>query len=129
MFDPLLTKLNSFQWSRRSLLLQRDRGAGPLSPFQGCAISLPVAHGLRRGLYSCAASRLPNLLACPLDALQIHAFFRHFVQRREFAQPFDRFDNTVGHVIDFSLGIEAANAEANRAVGEVIARAQSFQYI
>ena len=43
-----------------------------------------------------------RLLACPLHVLQIDAFFRHLVQRRQLAQPFHRFDDAVGHVIDFA---------------------------
>src|SRR6185312_8873850 len=55
----------------------------------------------------------PDLLCRPLYALQIHAFFRHFVQRRKLAQAFHGFDDPVGDVIHFGFGVEAADAETN----------------
>src|SRR5260370_13232924 len=65
----------------------------------------------------------------PLYIFQIDAFLRHFVERRKFAQALDGFDDAVGHVIDFGCGIEAADAETDRAVRQVVARPQSLQYI
>ncbi len=61
---------------------------------------------------------------CPLHTLQIHALFRHFVQRRKLAQTHYRFNHTVGHVIDLGFSIESSDAEADRAVRQIVARAE-----
>src|ERR1700722_17144556 len=77
-----------------------------------------------------AAERyLMRCISRPLHIGQIDAFFRHFVQRRKLAQAFDGFDHAICDVIDFGLSIETADAEANRAVSQIVARAQSLQYI
>src|SRR5258708_6874612 len=65
----------------------------------------------------------------PLHILQIDAFLRHLVQRRKSAQTLDGFNDAVGHVIDFGSSVEAADAEADRTVRQVVAGAQSLQYI
>src|SRR5260370_38909618 len=69
------------------------------------------------------------LLSRPLHIFQVDAFLRHLIERRKFAQPLNRFDDAVGNIIDLGFGIEAPDAEANRAVGQVIACAESLQYI
>src|SRR5580698_6862836 len=65
----------------------------------------------------------------PLDGLQIHAFFRHLIKRREFAQPSDGLDDFVGHIIHFRFGVETSNSEPNRTVCQIISSAQRLQYI
>src|SRR5579872_1979100 len=69
------------------------------------------------------------LLSCPLHVFEIDAFFCHLVQRREFAETFDSFDHAVRNVVDFGFGVEAADAETNRTVRQVVAGAESLQYI
>src|SRR5260370_3718644 len=69
------------------------------------------------------------LLSRPLHIFQVDAFLRHLIERRKFAQPLNRFDDAVRNIIDLGLGIEAPDAEADRAVGQVIACAESLQYI
>src|ERR1700758_3835128 len=70
-----------------------------------------------------------SLLSGPLHVFQVDAFFGHFVERRKLAQALDRFDHTIGHIVDFRLGIESPNAKANRAMRQVVAGAESLQYI
>jgi len=64
--------------------------------------------------------------SCPLHSLQIDAFFRHFIKRRQFAQSFDGFDDPICDVIDFGFAVKAADAETDRTVRQVVARAQSL---
>ncbi len=63
----------------------------------------------------------------PLHTLQINAFFRHLVEWRKFAQTLHGFDDAVGNVIDFSLGVEASDAEADGAVRQIVSGAEGFQ--
>src|SRR5260370_36745042 len=69
------------------------------------------------------------LLSRPLHIFQVDAFLRHLIERRKFAQPLNRFDDAVRNIIDLGLGIAAPDAEADRAVGQVIACAESLQYV
>src|SRR5260370_22462669 len=69
------------------------------------------------------------LLSRPLHIFQVDAFLRHLIERRKFARPLNRFDDAVRNIIDLGLGIEAPDAEADRAVCQVIACAESLQYI
>jgi hypothetical protein len=52
----------------------------------------------------------------PLDALQINAFFRHFIQGRKFTQTKNGFYHSVANVVDFGFGVETPDAESDRAV-------------
>src|ERR1700686_4076982 len=65
----------------------------------------------------------------PLHTLQVHTFFRHFIEWRQFAQTQYRLNYAVAHVIDLSLGVEAPDTEADRTVRQIVARAESLQYI
>ena len=67
--------------------------------------------------------------SCPLHVFQIDAFFRHFVERRKFAQALHGFDDAIGHVVHFGFGVEASDAEADGAVRQIVSGAQSLQYI
>src|SRR5208283_2141818 len=67
--------------------------------------------------------------SCPLHILQVDAFLRHFVERRKFAEALYRLDYAVGYVVDLGGGVEAADAEADRAVRQIVAGAESLQYI
>ena len=66
---------------------------------------------------------LAVLMRDPLTC-QIHALFRHLIERRKFAQLRDHVDDAAGDVIDFFFGVEAAQAEADRGVRQVVADAQ-----
>src|SRR5271170_6491575 len=66
---------------------------------------------------------------CPFHTLQVNALFRHLVERRQFAQTQNRFNHAIGYVIDFGFGVESSDSEADRAVRQIVARAQSLQYI
>src|SRR5580692_10002379 len=79
-------------------------------------------------LKSCPDTNLVRFSG-PLHIGQIDAFLRHFVQRRKFAQALDGFNDTVGYVVDLGSGVEAADAETDRTVRQVVAGAQSLQYI
>jgi hypothetical protein len=67
-----------------------------------------------------------SLLSRPFHVLQVDAFFCHFVERREFTQALDGFDNAIRDIVNLGFGIEAADAETNRAVRQVVARAESL---
>src|ERR1035437_5763490 len=69
------------------------------------------------------------LLSRPLHILQVDAFFRHLVERRKLTQTLNGFDDAICDVVHLGFGIEAADAEANRTVRQVVPRAQSLQYI
>src|ERR1019366_4995661 len=69
------------------------------------------------------------LLSRPLHALQVHTLFRHFVERRQFAQTQHGFDHAVAYVIDLGFGVESSDAEANRTVCQIVAGAESFQNV
>src|SRR6201982_1314447 len=77
--------------------------------------------------YSLLATRYS--FSCPLHIFQIDAFLRHFVKRRKFTQAFDGLAHAIGYIVNFSLGIKAADPEADGAVRQIVARAQSLQYI
>src|ERR1039458_9561386 len=72
---------------------------------------------------------LPTLLSRPLHILQVDAFFRHLVERRKLTQTLNGFDDAISNIVHLGFGIEAADAEANRTVRQVVTRAQSLQYI
>ena len=65
-------------------------------------------------------------ISSPLHIRQVDAFFGHFVERRKFAEALYRLDDAVGDVVDFGFGVEAADAEADGAVGQIVAGAESF---
>src|SRR5579864_5223229 len=69
------------------------------------------------------------LLSCPLHVFQVDAFFCHLIERREFTEAFNGFDDAVRNVVDFSFGVEAADAETNGTVRQIVAGAESLQYI
>ena len=57
----------------------------------------------------------------PLHALEVHALLEHLPQGRQLAQAAHVLDDEVGHVVHLLLGVEAADAEADGAVGQVVA--------
>ena len=67
------------------------------------------------------------LVGGPLDLAEVDAFFDHLVEGREFAELDDYFDDLVGDVVDFGLGVEAADAEADGAVGNVVTEAEGLE--
>ena len=60
----------------------------------------------------------------PLDLGEVDAFLDHLVERGELAEVLDDGDDLVGDVVDFCLGVEAAEAEADGGVGDVVAEAE-----
>src|SRR5579863_61483 len=65
----------------------------------------------------------------PLYVFQVDAFFCHFVERRKFAEALYGFYYAVGYIIDFSCGVETADAETNRAMRQIVTRTEGLQYI
>src|SRR6266704_2979355 len=59
-------------------------------------------------------------MCCPLHGIQVHAFLVHLPQGRKLAQLADLGAQELDGVVDLLLGGEAADREANRAVGELI---------
>src|SRR5215469_15499826 len=96
-----------------------------------CCVCLQYLSGRSRIviIFRCTTNAKTRLLRGPLHALQVDAFFRHFVEWRKFAQALYRLDYAISDVIDFGVGVEASDAEADGAVRQVIARAQGLQYI
>ena len=66
-------------------------------------------------------------LRLPLHGRQIDAFLRQLVQRRHLAKARDHVRQLVCHVIHFFVSGPAAQAEANRRVREIVARAERLQ--
>jgi len=64
----------------------------------------------------------------PLDLAQVDAFLDHLVERREFAEVLHHVDDLVAHVVDLGLGVEAAQAEADGAVRDVVAEAERLEH-
>src|SRR5271163_3563106 len=101
-------------------------------------VSLPVLPDLsnlldriRRYCYNLQLHLLNsrNLVRLPLNLRNIDAFLHHLIERRQLAKFLHDVDQLVGYVIDFGLVVEAAQAEADRAVRDIVAEAQSLQYI
>ena len=63
----------------------------------------------------------------PLDLGEVDAFFDHLVEGGELAELDDYVDDLVGDVVDFGFGVEAAEAEADGAVGYVVAEAEGLE--
>ena len=60
---------------------------------------------------------------------QVDAFFRHLVERRKLAQFAHHVDQFVGHVIDLFFRVEAADAEADGGMRDIVAHAQRLQHV
>jgi hypothetical protein len=70
-----------------------------------------------------------GLVGGPLDLGEVDAFFDHLVEGESSRRLTTTFDDFVGDVIDFCLGVEAAEAEADGAVGYVVAEAESLENV
>src|SRR2546430_8165224 len=68
-------------------------------------------------------------MCCPLHGIQVHALLVHLPQRRELAQLADLGAQEPDSVIDLLLGGEAADREADRAVGELVRAPERAQDI
>src|SRR5258707_14120701 len=68
-------------------------------------------------------------MCCPLHGIQVHALFVHLPQGGELAQFADLGAQELDGVVDLLLGGEAADGEANRAVGELVRAAERPQDI
>src|SRR5450830_98389 len=73
--------------------------------------------------------RLLYLVCRPLDLRDIDAVFEHVPQRRQSAQLGDGLADFLRGIIDFFFGGEAAEGEADRAVGQFVVAAQGAQYV
>lgn len=63
----------------------------------------------------------------PLDRIQRHALLHQFPQRTQFAQETDAIRDRLQDIIDFLFRGEAADAEADTAMGALVAIAQRAQ--
>src|SRR5256884_6348794 len=59
-------------------------------------------------------------MCCPLHGIQVHALLVHLPKGRKLAQLADLGAQELDGVVDLLLGREAADREANRAVGELV---------
>ena len=74
------------------------------------------------------AYALPEcLVGSPLDLGEVDAFLDHLVERGELAEVLDDGDDLVGDVVDLCLGVEAAEAEADGGVSDVVAEAEGLE--
>ena len=62
-----------------------------------------------------------SLVGGPLDLAKVDAFLDHLVERRHLAEVLDYRDDLVRDVVDFGFIVEAAEAEADGAVRDIIA--------
>src|ERR1700760_4064211 len=65
-----------------------------------------------------------RLVRSPLDLRKVDAFLDHLVQRAELAEFEHHVDDLVRDIINFGLGIEAAESEADGAVRYLVAQAK-----
>ena len=99
------------------------------SPKGTCSFSLAYP-GLTSWANLCRRSAAELVrFSRPLYVFQIDAFFRHFVQRRKFAQALDGFDDAIGDVVNLGFGIKTTDAEADGTVRQIVSGAESLQYI
>src|SRR5947209_15619211 len=68
-------------------------------------------------------------MCCPLHGIQVHALFEHFPQWGKLAQLADLSPQELDGVVDLLLGGEAADGEADRAVGELVRASERPQNI
>src|SRR5450756_2691272 len=71
--------------------------------------------------------QLSRLVRGPLNLGEVDSLFDHLVERRQFAELQDHVDELVGDVVHLRLGVEAAKAEADGAVRDVVAEAESLE--
>src|SRR4249920_2411118 len=72
---------------------------------------------------------MQGLGGLPLHLGDVDAFLGHLVKWRKLAQLGDDLDHLIDDVVDFLLRVKAAEAKADRGVGQILAYAQSFEYI
>src|SRR5277367_6820471 len=65
----------------------------------------------------------------PLHLGDVDAFFGHLVKGRKLAQLGDDLHHLIDDVVDLLLRVKAAQAEADRGMGQVFANSQSLQHI
>src|SRR5271163_3512251 len=70
-----------------------------------------------------------DLVRLPLNLGYVDAFLHHLVERRQLAKLLHDVDQLVRDIINLGLGVEAAQAEADRAVRDIIAKPERLQYI
>src|ERR1700747_201034 len=71
--------------------------------------------------------QMNTLVRGPLDSGEIHAFAGEFVKRRHLTQATDFVDAAGAHIVYLSVGGEAAEAKAERGVGEFVADAERLE--
>src|SRR3954468_16704200 len=70
-----------------------------------------------------------RLVGCPVHGGEVDSLFVHLVQGRHLPQLVDLADHEVGDVVDLLQRVEAAEAEADRRVGEVVADAHRVEHV
>src|SRR5580704_3685837 len=70
---------------------------------------------------------MQGLGGLPLHLGDVDAFLGHLVKWRKFAQLGDDLDHLVDDVVDFLLRVKAAEAEADRGVGQIFADAERLE--
>src|SRR6266540_229361 len=61
------------------------------------------------------------LVCSPLNRFQIDALFVHLIEGGHLAQSLDALDDEVRYIIDLLVGVEAADSESDRRMGELFA--------
>src|SRR3954471_9027609 len=72
---------------------------------------------------------VPASVGGPLDGIEVDSFFVHLPQRAHLAQLADALLDELHREVDVLLGREAAEGEADRAVGELVVAAQGAQHV
>ena len=70
-----------------------------------------------------------NLVAAPLDGVEINTLLDQLPQRTQFTQESNAFLHSLEHVVDFGIGGEATNAETNTAVSALVTAAEGTENI
>src|SRR3569832_1783189 len=83
-------------------------------------------------LYAMVSSEvyvISQLMSRPLNRFQVHALFGHFIERKHLPQLGDDLNNLLDRIVNLIIGIETAQAEADRRVSEFRPDAKCAQHI